>query len=848
MKLKRILSALTAAAIAVPCMCIPSVSAISSQNSSTATHEEPLTYIPDFPEEILKEFDINWTGLASNVFCDNTTFATDFSYNEFLYDGGYALYCTQSFGNYLGYVFRWHDCNSYKAYQSADFPLSDYTENMNLRLNLHLDTEIKESGDFYLGPLLELNDEQDELFIIEQFSAESVFPQNELIGSYTADGKEYDLYKQERSFKDISPMRYYAVNKGGLRNEVAPDEHPHEEYSLSVSEHLTNLKSIAGTDIRLNKYGILCEGNGGIGFGFYNASLSNDFYPLPEEKLSFNENGDPVTYQNELMKNLDGYRYSLQTSDSGYPYTQDEVGRYHITSHENNSFITPKRNGTLSATVSDGIFGTVSSGKEFDGKTPLLAKDYRLDYEYSVKKSEPTEIADDEEEVYDSSPAAAASVWTIEPYVKLNYQESTNIDKECIHYFGTVETDGEIYDIYQTDVYEMDMEPLGFDDKQDFNSYLFVHVNKEENISKEVKKGSFPITKLVKAAKAYGIEVGNIARIDLNIHLRGEYTMDILKNDITVNEFSPTEPDNNSSIYVDVSKSSNVVKIDPYTFKAITTGYMYGYENGCFSAYSNGSHEAEYTAGIQKSNDGRHRLDPDKVTKAYYKIEKEFNECYQVNYKITSEYNSIYKTINIIENSKNYAIEWNLGSYMVGMLRSPEEPAPELIKTYTSGGHTYDLYKESVAYSGCFNTNYYDTYVSVRQDQEEGDVLEGCIDFQDHLNKIEEGIIDKLNVSSISLEVSAVNEIGSVKALKNDIFFDTLDVPWTIVGDFNDDLCVDSLDVVAAKKALLSEKSEENSYYPAYKDINRNGTFDIADIVMLQEYVLGKIKSFPDIY
>ena len=61
MKLNRILSALTAVVTAIPCMYFPSVSAISSQSTSTTaseTEKEPV-HIPDFPEEILKEFNIS---------------------------------------------------------------------------------------------------------------------------------------------------------------------------------------------------------------------------------------------------------------------------------------------------------------------------------------------------------------------------------------------------------------------------------------------------------------------------------------------------------------------------------------------------------------------------------------------------------------------------------------------------------------------------------------------------------------------------------------------------------------------------------------------------------------------
>ena len=96
MKLKRLLSALTAALTALPCMYVPSAAAISSESTSEVTQrsesEEHLRYIPDFPQKILDEFEINWTGLASNVHTESASFDTGSTHNEFLYDGGYALY------------------------------------------------------------------------------------------------------------------------------------------------------------------------------------------------------------------------------------------------------------------------------------------------------------------------------------------------------------------------------------------------------------------------------------------------------------------------------------------------------------------------------------------------------------------------------------------------------------------------------------------------------------------------------------------------------------------------------------------------------------------------------------
>ena len=846
MNLKRVLSALTAAVTAVPCMCIQSAAAISSQSSSeqdSYVYEEPLRYIPDFPQEILDEFGIDWTGEAANVHTESMSFDCDNSHNEFLYEGGYALYSEQLFGKTLCYVFNWHECDSYKACQSMRFPLSDYTEDMKLNLELYADVEIKKSDDLRAGPLLDLNGGSMELFVIEYFSAEAVFSEDEMIGSYTSDGREYDLYKRKEGDGEDAPVRYYAVNKGGLTIENAPDEQRHQTSDINVSAHLASLKEVIKTDITLESFGVLCEGKGGIGNGYFRAALTNDYFQLPEEKLTIDENGEPVVYEHELMKNLDGYRYSLQAFDSGVPEEQDELGRYVFTSHENNSYIIPKPNGTLTAKVSDGLFGTISSGKEFDGKTSVYDKDYHLDYEYTVKAGNKDDAAELDEV---STPAAVATVWTLDPYVQLDYQESTDISPFYGDYYATIMIDGEKYEIRSSYITSSrDREPLGFSYNKGSDYYYIVHIVDEDN--SEVKKGSFPITALAEALKDYGVELGDLARVDLSITGLGEYTADILKNEITAEEVSETNP-YNSELYADVARSRNGVKIGKYLFNCNSDGYMYGYEKGCFSAGSDSARWSQFEAGIQKKSDGRHRIDPDKELTAKYSIENKYKDNYQLEYELSGSCNGRYQNVHIVENGKNNPIEWNLMNSVAGMYRTPPESEPEFIKNYTAGGHKYDLYKDSVAFSGCFSTSYYDVYVSVRQDQDEGEVIEGVVDFKEHLNVIDETLLDKMSVNSIYLIASSNAESGTVKALKNDISFDTLDVPWNILGDFNDDLRVDSLDLIEARKAIVKMTSEEKKYSPIEMDTNQNGGFDIADIVLLQSYILGKVKSFPSIY
>ena len=844
MILKKTLSVLTAAALAVPCMFSSPISAIYTGSTSEETEEEEsVYYIPDFPQEILDEFDIDWTGLSSNRHVENTSFTMDNAYNEFSYDGGYAMYGEQGGINDLNYVCNWHDCNNFRALQSMRFPLADYTDQLSLTMETDIDLQIKRTGELTAGPLLELNGGKDELFIIEKYTSATVFNEDEKIGSYTADGKEFDLYKTDGA-DESSPQRYYAVYTNGLTEKTANDTYTYEKYRFNISEHLANLKDLAGTGAKLDSYGILCEGKEGVGFGYFMASMSYQYFQLPEEEFSVDENGEPAVYEQELLKNLGGYRYSLHTFNSGWPITQDKEGRYHISQCENESYIIPRGSGVLTAKISEGIAYSVSSGKEFDGTSPLLDKDYRVDYEYSIKDMQ----ARDENEYeygydYDRGYTAAASVWTLEPYVRIDYQEQSQLNRYGSGYIGTIELGEEKYELRSSNIYDRDQEPLGFSFNTEHKSYLFVHLGSgSEEQGSDTHKGSFPITALAKAAEPYGVEVGNIARITLNVNSGGNQTVDILRNDISVNELSGTQPDNNR-VYVDVTQSYGGVSIDPYTFYSDTKGYMYGYENGLFSAGSDTECESSFECCKELKGYDRHFIDADKKLSADYKIENTYKDNYQFAYDIIGEYQGSTEDIYIIENSRNYDFENNFRRYSTGMGRSPAVPQPEFIKTYTAGGHTYDLYRDSCVFWGCFSNMYYETYVSIRQDQDDSEILEGKIDFKEHISNINEDILDRMSVGGIYLSMYTGKAAGTFKALKNDIALNTNDVPQIITGDFNFDARIDSLDVAAAKKVLIEVSSDDIVFNPYYMDINNDSTFNIADVVILQSYVLGKIKS-----
>lgn len=819
MKLNKLISALTATALTLSCVYVPSLSGISAENNTS--QNDDVNYIPDFPKEILEEFGITWTGIASNVYVDNAFFDSFTTHNEFSYDGGYAMYLDQCQTNSVCFGANWHDCNSFSALQTKNFPLSEYTEDMKLKLNTDIYLDIKKSGVIKAGINLGLNSGNEEFLIIEKHTAETVFPEDEKLGSYTVDGVDYDLYKDSNT-TDI--VRYYAVNTEGITEGIKHKE----TLSLDLSKHFEHLRDIAGINTKLDSYGLLLDGEGGIGNIYFNAYLNNDFFPLPEEKLAFDENGDPQTYVKGLMKNLDGYRYSLQTFDSNFPAYQDEKGIYHFTENENNSYITPKGNGTFSAKISDGIISTVSSGKEFDGKTPLLDKDYHIDYEYTINGDDASKKA----EVY-------ASAWTLEPYVRLDFMEKSQLYYSPTNYLGTLELHGETYELYADTSNSIDKAPLG--DNVPYKNYQFVHIDNGE--ADEVRKGSVPITELAETAKIYGVETGALARIELSSYYpKGDYTFNLSRNDITVKDRDVQSPPENSGAFVDVAKVSGDVNIQQYNFFASTKGYMYGYENGCFSAGSDGSDYSYFSSGKETSRTHAHYINSDSILTADYKVKNTYKDNYSFEYSLLGGFDHVVTYIHVIEKCTDVPEKTASSDAVAG-----NNNERKFIKSYIVNGHEYDLYKAKRRYDGDLLVTAIDNYFSIRKDQDDGEILEGRIDFKEHLRNIDDALYEGMDIAGIYLDMDTESGEGTFDALKNDIVIETKDIPNMIVGDFNNDKCIDSLDVIAAKKRLIRQINESDLYVFDYMDINGNGTFELADVVLLQSYVLGKIPYFDTI-
>ncbi|MCR4796139.1 MAG: carbohydrate binding domain-containing protein [Ruminococcus sp.] len=61
-----------------------------------------------------------------------------------------------------------------------------------------------------------------------------------------------------------------------------------------------------------------------------------------------------------------------------------------------------------------------------------------------------------------------------------------------------------------------------------------------------------------------------------------------------------------------------------------------------------------------------------------------------------------------------------------------------------------------------------------------------------------------------------------------------------ILGDVNSDEIIDSLDMIAARKAILAGN------YVKAADVDKSGKFEVNDLVALQAFILGKITAWPE--
>lgn len=66
-----------------------------------------------------------------------------------------------------------------------------------------------------------------------------------------------------------------------------------------------------------------------------------------------------------------------------------------------------------------------------------------------------------------------------------------------------------------------------------------------------------------------------------------------------------------------------------------------------------------------------------------------------------------------------------------------------------------------------------------------------------------------------------------------------------LVGDLDLDMKIDSFDLVLMRKAVIDPSIVKSDLHKAVADLNGDNEVNIADVVTMQNYLLGKIKEFP---
>ena len=64
-----------------------------------------------------------------------------------------------------------------------------------------------------------------------------------------------------------------------------------------------------------------------------------------------------------------------------------------------------------------------------------------------------------------------------------------------------------------------------------------------------------------------------------------------------------------------------------------------------------------------------------------------------------------------------------------------------------------------------------------------------------------------------------------------------------VLGDINRDGSVDIFDLIAARRALITEKFADN-ISALSADVDMSGEFNVADTLLIQKYIMGKITDF----
>lgn len=432
------------------------------------------------------------------------------------------------------------------------------------------------------------------------------------------------------------------------------------------------------------------------------------------------------------------------------------------------------------------------------------------------------------------------------PYGSLEFRNITQDElksSKTMYYAGTIEVSGEKYIVVRKK--RIDNTDFKLDDlAAKYNEYIFYRVCPEGSDTDE--NSVFPLYELIEGAKHFGLETGELRSVTLD---ENEYEckcdISVLKNEDEVKPYK---------VYSEISKRKmGHIIIDGFVFYSPDYYVCNGSE---MTARSDGSFTVDARdyklISNENSVDSYAEINLNMTSLYELNLKNDISLDYHINDSLDGKYGMIYTIyfsgtdtdtrtelriaekisgMDVEDLFKSYETSYGVGNHLA--FRSCE-----LVKTYTVNGHEYDLYKGDYHFYGEFSSYDEVCYLAVRRDTADAESYESCMSVYDHMKNIP-ALSSGANILDVELAFHNCGAVGTVDVAENKISFIERSASEVITGDLNNDGRVDSLDIVLARKAILSKLQDEKL------DINKNGSFEIADIVLLQSYVLGKTKALP---
>ena len=554
-------------------------------------------------------------------------------------------------------------------------------------------------------------------------------------------------------------------------------------------------------------------------------------------KIEYDEDNSTIT------KEIDGYFYEL--TDFKEPWATLPV--------EHTPYLIPKEDGTFYADLSFEYSAGAAVGKRYGDAEDILDHNYWISFKY-----EKDESANEIQGGLSNNIRIAAWAELHDPDVSIRFYDMAESAYETCHfsyYAGTVILDGEKY-IVEREKYNGS------------SAFTYFHICSDEAMESKVREFTYPVSDLIKASKDLGLDAGKLYEISVKTdNVRSTGWVDVLKNDIYEEDFSLLDKDGAFELYADMHRTAiTPAEIDKYDF------YSQNYYLDCGSsmtAYNNGRFTLESVDPQEELEDSAFDFgscfDVDRTFMKKMKVRKETNIDYSIKDGLNGSYGIVFDVevpeldkrnevryyLDVVEKLsdidaedffKSYQIQYNIKQTVLNSV--------DLIKSYTSNGHEYDLYKCCYTHYGFGSDIYgakYDQirYFAVRKDCNDDEVFADHVNLYDHYSEISdfENIEGKLQKVRLNLHICKAE--GSFEAERFELRYQDRNAADIIKGDFNNDKRVDSMDVITARAALVQQIDGGEFEGSEYSDININNEFDIGDVLLLQSYVIGRITEWP---